>query len=57
MAAIINGQNGKYVILSFTLLGVGILSLIGYSIKSGYEPSLSYKGANLVFAKTPCFTV
>lgn len=53
MVAIINGQNGKYAILSITLLGLGMLSLIGYGIKSGCEPSLSYKGASLAFTKAP----
>ena len=57
MVAIINGQNGKYAILSFTLLGLGMLSLIGFVIKSGYAPSLNYKGASLAFAKSPCLEV
>lgn len=57
MAEIINGSNGKYVILSFTLLGLGMLSLIGYGIKSGYETSLNYKGASLEFAKEPHLAV
>jgi len=54
MAAIINGQNGKYVIVSATLLGLSVLTVIGYGIKSGYEPHISYRDARLSFSKAPC---
>ena len=53
MAAIINGPNGRYFILCCTLLGLGLFSLIGYSIKSGYKPSLNYGEASLTFSKEP----
>jgi len=51
MAAIINGPNGRYFIFSCTLLGFGLLSLIGYGIKSDYKPSLRYGNASLTFSK------
>ena len=51
MATVINGQNGKYVIISFTLLGLGVLTVIGYGIRSGYEPSISYGDTRLSFSK------
>ena len=56
MVAIINGPNGKYVIPSFTLFGVCMLYLVGYGMKSGYEPSLSYKDATFAFTKASCHT-
>jgi hypothetical protein len=51
MTEVFNGPNGKYAIIAFSVLGIGVLVLCGYGIHHGYSPSVSYGNAQLALSK------
>lgn len=51
MAAIINGPNGKYVLVTISILGFSTILLCAFGIQHGYSPSISYRNAQLAFSK------
>jgi hypothetical protein len=50
MTAIINGVNGKLIIVTVGVWGIGVLALLAYGIKHSNSLSVSYGNVKFAFS-------